>query len=132
MSKLKNILIHSIILLTFLNCKTQNLNVKTESLTGKYIGIRKANTNIELRLNENGEFKYWKRKGHSSDFTQGNWKNRNDTLILNSKILNGTDSLTFALSSATWIEFRNLEWKIKDNNLTELKSEKRKLIKEKE
>ncbi len=120
------------IFLILLGCKTQYLNIKTESLIGKYIGIGKANVNIELRLIENGEFKYWKRKGHGSDFTHGTWKNRNDTLILNSKILNGTDSLTFALSSANWIVFKNLEWKIKNNNLTELQGGKRKLIKETE
>ena len=119
-------------ILTLLSCKTQHLNINAESLIGKYVGIGKGNANIELRIIKNGEFKYWKRKGHGSDFTQGTWKNRNDTLILNSKILNGTDSLTFALSSAKWIVFKKLEWKIKDNNLTELQSGKRKLKKKTE
>jgi len=121
-----------VIILFLSNCKTQHLRINTESLIGKYIGNGKASENIELRLIENGEFKYWKRKGHGSDFTQGVWQNRKDTLILNSKILNGTDSLTFALSSANWIVFENLEWKIKDNNLTELQNGKRKLKKETE
>ncbi len=121
-----------VMFLILFSCKTQYLNIKRESLVGKYIGIGKANANIELRIIENGEFKYWKRKGHGSDFTQGVWKNRNDTLILNSRILNGTDSLTFALSSANWIVFKNLEWKIKDNNLTELQNGIRKLKKKTE
>jgi len=119
----------TILFLTFISCKTQHLNFDSESLSGKYTGIGKTNAGVELRLTENNEFKFWVRKGHSSDFTQGTWKNSDDTLILNSKTLNGTDSLTYALSSATWIEFQNLEWKIKENKLTEIKNGKWKLKK---
>tara|TARA_R110002049_G_scaffold308193_1_gene511296 strand:+ start:822 stop:1202 length:381 start_codon:yes stop_codon:yes gene_type:complete len=122
-------LLLGILFLTFISCKTQHLNLNSESLNGKYVGIGKINAGIELRLTDNNEFKFWIRKGHSSDFTQGTWENSNDTLILNSKTLNGTDSLTYALSSATWIVFKNSEWKINENKLTEIKNGKWKLKK---
>ena len=122
-------LLVTILFLTFVSCKTQHLNLDPESLKGKYVGIGKINAGIELKLTENNEFKFWLRKGHSSDFTQGTWKNSNDTLILNSKTLNGTDSLAYALSSATWIEFKNSEWKINKDKLTEIKIGKWKLKK---
>jgi len=118
-----------IFFLAFISCKTQHLNLNSDSLTGKYIGIGKSNAGIELRLAENNEFKFWIHKGHGSDFTQGTWTNLNDTLILNSKTLNETDGLTYALSSAAWIKFENLEWAIKKNRLTEIKSGKWKLKK---
>ena len=124
-------LLITILFLTFVSCKTQQLNLDSESLNGKYVGIGKTNAGIELRLTENNEFKFWIRKGHSSDFTQGTWKNSNDTLILNSKTINGTDSLTYALSSATWIVFKNSKWKINKDKLTEIKIRKWKLKKSK-
>lgn len=119
----------TLLIMTFISCKTQYQNLDLESLSGKYIGIGKTNAGVELRLTENNEFKFWVRKGHSSYFTQGTWKNSNDILILNSKTLNRTDSLTYALSSATWIEFQSLEWKINKNKLTEIKNGKWKMKK---
>ena len=123
-----------VIILTsiLIGCKSQKLDFSENPLNGEYIGIGKANAEIELKLLENKKFKFWIRKGHSADFTQGTWKASNDTLILNSKALNGTDSLTYALSSATWIEFKNLKWKINNNRPTVLENEKWKLKKETE
>ncbi|MFC4721785.1 hypothetical protein ACFO5O_05610 [Geojedonia litorea] len=110
-------------------CKSQDFDLTNNSLIGKYIGIGKENAGVELRLIENKEFKFWVRKGHSSDFTQGTWITSNDTLILQSKTLNRTDCLTYALSSATWIEFKNTRWKINKRNLNELETEQWKVRK---
>ena len=127
---MRRIVIILIIAFTILiACKSQDLDLTNNSLIGKYIGIGKENAGVELRLIENKEFKFWVRKGHSSDFTQGTWKTSNDTLILKSKTLNGADSLTYALSSATWIEFKNTNWKINKRNLIELETEQWKVKK---
>ena len=104
-------------------------NYRTQLLTGKYKGIGKANLGMELILTKDREFKFWLKKGHSSHFTQGIWKNKNGFLILNSKNLNRTDSLSYSLSSASWIEFNNLEWEIKDDKLKEKQKGKWKLKK---
>ena len=104
-------------------------NSKTHKFYGNYYGYRKKNNGIELILSKNRTFKFWKRKGHSSDFTEGFWKNKNDTLILNSKTLTKNDSLTFTLSSAKWIEFKDLEFRLKKEILIELDDGNRKLKK---
>ncbi len=109
--------------------KIEPPNGKTYRFYGKFIGYSKNNNGIELILTDDRTFKFWKRKGHGSDFTEGLWKNRNDTLILNSKTLTKNDSLTFSLSSAKWIEFNNLEFQFKKEKLTELNNGKRKLKK---
>ena len=49
-----------------------------------------------MKLNyfaEDRTFKYWVNKGHGSDFTEGLWKNINETLILNSRNLNKDDEI---------------------------------------
>ncbi|MWW26807.1 hypothetical protein [Algibacter lectus] len=104
-------------------------NRKTHRFYGKFIGYGKNNNGIELVLTDDRTFKFWKRKGHSSDFTEGLWKNRNDTLILNSKTLTKNDSLTYALSSAKWVEFNDLVFRLKKEKLTELNNGKQKLKK---
>jgi len=122
--------ISSLVILTLISCGTQYLNYNSDSLKGKYLGIEEPNGRIELRLMENNEFKFWIRKGHSSDFTQGTWRNLNNTLTLNSKVLNSSDSLTFLLTSAKWIVFQNTEWIISNENQIELHSGEWKLKKE--
>ena len=104
-------------------------NGKTFKFYGKFVGHGKNNNGIELFLTDDRTFKFWKRKRHGSDFTEGLWKNINDTLILNSKALTKTDSLTFALSSAKWIEFNDLEFRLKKEKLTEINNRKWKLKK---
>ncbi len=104
-------------------------NGKTYRFYGKFISYSKNNNGIELILTDDRTFKFWKRKGHGSDFTEGLWKNRNDTLILNSNKLTLNDSLTFALSNKKWIEFNDLKFRLKKQKLTELNKGKRKLKK---
>lgn len=100
--------------------KIEPPNGKTHRFYGKFSGYGKSNSGLELILDEDRTFKFWKRKGHGSDFTEGFWKNRNDTLILSSKTLTKNDSLTFSLSNAKWIEFNDLKFRLKKEKLTEL------------
>jgi hypothetical protein len=126
----KQFLILSIVLITFISCKVHLQDIEPQTLMGEYVGIGKGNSATELSIMENNEFKFWIRKGHSSDFTQGTWVISNNNLVLNSKILDSSDSLGFALSNATWIEFIDSEWKIGKDKLTELKNARRKLKKQ--
>jgi len=105
-------------------------NKKTPTFYGKFNGYGKNNNGTKLLLLEDRTFKFWRRKGRNSDFTEGFWKNRNDTLILNSRILAKIDSLTFALSSTKWIGFKDLRFRLKNEKLIELNSGKRRLKKD--
>ncbi len=109
--------------------KIEPPNRKTQFFYGEFKGIGKKNYGIKLILTQDRTFKFWKTIGHSSEFTEGLWKNKNDILILTSKILNKTDSLNFALSSSKWIDFKELEFRLNKEKLTELKNKKRKLLK---
>ncbi|GAL81641.1 hypothetical protein JCM19274_486 [Algibacter lectus] len=104
-------------------------NIKTESFYGEFEGRDKDKFKMKLVLKDDRTFKFWLNKGHGSDFTEGLWKNKSDTLILNSRALNKTDSISFALSSARWIEFNVLEFRLKKEKLIELNNGKRKLKK---
>ncbi|SNR96745.1 hypothetical protein [Dokdonia pacifica] len=97
-------------------------NRKTKLFYGEYKEQTKDRFEIKLVLKEDRTFKFWINKGHSSDFTEGLWKNKNDTLILNSKTLDKSDDISFALSSAKWIEFNDLEFQLKKGKLSELNS----------
>jgi hypothetical protein len=112
--------------------KIEPPNEKTNRFYGKFYSYRKNNIGIELIISEDRTFRFWKRKGHDSDFTEGYWENKNDTLILNSKVLTKNDSLTFALTSAKWIEFKGLKFRLKKEKLTELDNGNRKLKKSNE
>lgn len=109
--------------------KIEPPNRKTHQFYGKLNGYNKSYKGIELILAEDRTFKFWNRKGHNSNFTEGFWKNRNDTLILNSQTLTKSDNLTPTLSSAKWIEFKDLKFLLKKEKLTELDNGKRKLKK---
>ncbi|TRZ45120.1 hypothetical protein [Robertkochia solimangrovi] len=102
-------------------------NVKTHKFYGIYSGYPKNNNRIELILSEDRTFKFWDKKGHFSDFTEGFWKNSNDTLILNSKTFHENDSLSYASSSANWIEFIDVMFRLKKEKLIELNRGPRKL-----
>ncbi|WP_225037288.1 hypothetical protein [Winogradskyella sp. SM1960] len=102
-------------------------NRKTKLFYGEFKGRNKERFEIKLILKEDRTFKYWVNKGHGSDFTDGLWKNINDTLILKSRNLNKDDKISFALSSAKWIEFNDLEFRLKKEKLTELNGGNRKL-----
>ena len=104
-------------------------NIKTESFYGEFEGRDKDKFKMKLVLKDDRTFKFWLNKGHGSDFTEGLWKNKSDTLILNSRALNKTDIISFALSSARWIEFNVLEFRLKKEKLIELNNGKRKLKK---
>ena len=104
-------------------------NIKTESFYGEFEGRDKDKFEMKLVLKDDRTFKFWLNKGHGSDFTEGLWKNKSDTLILNSRALNKTDIISFALSSARWIEFNVLEFRLKKEKLIELNNGKRKLKK---
>ncbi|WP_157546899.1 hypothetical protein [Nonlabens tegetincola] len=107
--------------------KIEPPNKKTKLFYGEYIGRNKDKFEIKLILKEDRTFKFWVNKGHGSDFTEGLWKNTNETLILNSRNLNKDDAINFALSSAKWIEFNDLEFHLKKGKLIELNGENRKL-----
>jgi hypothetical protein len=100
--------------------KIEPPNRKTRLFYGEYKGRNKDRFEIKLVLKEDRTFKFWINKGHGSDFTEGLWKNINDTLILKSRNLNKDDEISFALSSAKWIEFNDLEFRLKKGKLTEL------------
>ncbi|UII19597.1 hypothetical protein [Fulvivirga ligni] len=100
---------------------------KTTSFEGEFIGIGNKNIGVKLILNKNGEFKFWINRGHGSDFTQGLWMNKNDTLILNSKGLTENEKLTFLLSSAEWIEFSDLKFQLRKDKLVGIENKKIKL-----
>jgi hypothetical protein len=104
-------------------------NGKTYRFYGKFIGYTKRNKGLELILNQDRTFKFWKRKEHSSDFTQGLWENRNDTLILNSKDLTENNKIDFELSSVKWIDFKNIEFILKKDKIVEFNKGTRKLKK---
>ncbi|WP_299436646.1 hypothetical protein, partial [uncultured Maribacter sp.] len=95
-------------------------NRKTRLFYGEYKGRNKDRFEIKLVLKEDRTFKFWVNKGHGSDFTEGLWKNINDTLILNSQNLNKDNEISFALSSAKWIEFNDIKFRLKKGKLTEL------------
>lgn len=109
--------------------KIEPPNRKTRLFYGEFKGRNKNRFELKLILKEDRTFKFWLNKGHGSDFTEGLWKNKNDTLILNSQPLNKTDEISIALSSAKWIEFNDLEFRLKKGKLTELNNGKRKLKK---
>lgn len=104
-------------------------NRKTNLFYGEYKGKNKERIEIKLILKEDRTFQFWVNKGHGSDFTEGFWKNIDDTLILQSRNLNKDDEISFALSSAKWIEFNNLEFRLRKGKLTEQEGESRKLEK---
>jgi len=107
--------------------KIEPPNGKTRLFYGEYKGRNKERYEIKLILKEDRTFKFWVNKGHGSDFTEGLWKNINDTLILKSRNLNKDDDISLALSSAKWIEFNDLEFRLKKEKLTELNGGNRKL-----
>ena len=116
--------------MTLFNCKTQQLNKSDKTVIGKFVGKGKSNVTIELTLSENNKFKFWaKVNSLSFDFTEGIWEKRNDTLILNSKVLNDNEGLNYALSSANWIEFKNSKWKMKSTELIRIPDKKWKMKK---
>ncbi len=117
-----------LVVLTITSCKTQSLNLNSESLHGKYVGIGHSSARIELWLEENNEFKFWNRKGgHYADFSDGKWVYTDNTLVLNSNTLNKPDSLHFMISAANWIEFKGMAWEIQDKKRIRLKNGKWKL-----
>ncbi|WP_375562095.1 hypothetical protein ACE193_05980 [Bernardetia sp. OM2101] len=122
--------ISCLVILILVSCKTQHLNLNSDILEGKYVGIEEQNYRVELLLEDNNEFKFWIHKGHASDFTQGKWKTSNDFLILNSKTLDKSDSLMYALSSSSLIVLKDSKWKIKQNKIINLHNKKWKLKKE--
>lgn len=109
--------------------KIEPPNIKTKLLYGEYKGVTKERFEIKLILKKDRTFKFWINKGHSSDFTEGLWRNTNDTLILKSKNLTIDDDISFALSSANWIEFNDIKFHSRKDKLIELNSRKRKLKK---
>jgi len=104
-------------------------NRKTTSFYGEFIGRDKDKFKMRLVLKNDRTFKFWKNKGHGADFTEGLWKNKNDTLILNSKTLTKIDSIGFTISSAKWIEFNDLKFRLKKRKLVGLSNKKLKLKK---
>lgn len=112
--------------------KIEPPNGKTNLFYGEYEGKNKERFEIKLIINEDRTFRFWVYKGHSSDFTEGLWKNNDNTLILQSRNLNEDDKLIFTLSSGKWIEFNNLEFRLREGKLTELGGESRKLKKKTE
>jgi hypothetical protein len=109
--------------------KIEPPNRKTESFYGEYKGSDKYKFKMKLVLLEDRTFKFWLNKGHGSDFTEGFWKNKNDTLILKSRAFNKTNDINFTLSSAKWIDFNELEFQLKRGKLTEFSGGNRKLKK---
>lgn len=104
-------------------------NRKTKSFYGEFKGRSKGKLELRLVLKNDRSFKYWLNKEHGDEYTEGLWENKNETLILNSKTLNQSDSLIYTLSSGKWVEFKNLKFCLKKEKLTELKNGKRKLKK---
>lgn len=102
---------------------------KTRLFYGQYSGLGIGNYEMKLVLTKDREFKFWKTNELGSDFTQGYWKNKSDTLILDSQNLNGADSLNYALSDANWIAFEGLEVQLKRNKLIQVQNKKWKLRK---
>ena len=102
-------------------------NARTRLFIGEYKGRNKDRFKIKLILKKDRPFKFWVNKGHGSDFTEGLWKNIDDKLILKSRNLNKDDDISFALSSAKWIEFNDLKFRLKKGKLTELNGKNRKL-----
>ncbi len=100
----------------------------TFRLPGTYSGYGKKNDGFELILNDDRSFKFWKKYGHGSDYTEGLWENRKDTLILKSKSLSKSEKLTFALSSGRWIDFDSVAFRLKKEKLIALDKGKSKLI----
>lgn len=109
--------------------KIEPPNRKTNSFYGEYKGRNKDKFEMNLILKDDRTFKFWLNKGHSSDFTEGLWKNEGDLLTLNSRTLNKNDEISIVLSNAKWVNFTNLEFNLNKDKLTELNDEKRKLKK---
>ncbi|REH01138.1 hypothetical protein [Flavobacterium aquicola] len=109
--------------------KIEPPNRKTSSFYGEYKGRNKDKFEMKLVLKDDRTFKFWLNKGHGSDFTEGLWKNEDDLLTLNSKILSKNDEISTTISSAKWINFNNLKFNLKKNKLIELNDQKRKLKK---
>lgn len=101
-------------------------NGKTHWFYGTFKGKAK-HSRIKLELTNKRTFKFWVHNNHSSDFTEGFWSNKNDTLLLKSKRLNSTDSLNYKLSSANWIELNDVKFRLKRKKLIELETKKWKL-----
>lgn len=81
------------------------------------------NGNHELLISADSTFIF--RKGRW-DYTFGNWKVADEKLILNSKSLTHTDSLTVALSSGKYFSIDNKEFRISKGKLID--SEGRRFI----
>ncbi|RIJ43035.1 hypothetical protein [Pontibacter oryzae] len=96
------------------------------SQNGLETGWYRANTkngNHELLISADRTFIF--RKGRW-DYTFGNWKIADKKLILNSKSLTQTDSLTIALSSGKYFSIKNKEFKVSKGKLID--SEGRRFI----
>ncbi len=93
-------------------------NRKTQSFYGEFRGSNKDKMEMKLVMKRDRTFKFWLHKEGNSDFTEGLWENKNDTLILNSKTLSKNDSLASASSTTKWIVFNKLEFLLKKEKLT--------------
>ena len=104
---------------------------RTKLFYGEYRGTDKNNQGIKLIIKEDRSFQFWKYPslGSGSDYTEGFWKHRNYTLILNSRTLSSSDSISFALQSGRWVEFEDLQWTLKRTKLKTLGNKNWKLKK---
>jgi len=105
---------------------------KTESFYGEYKGFDKNHRQMKLILKKDRSFQFRKypELGHGGDYTDGFWKHRNDTLILHSRLLKGSDSIHIALQSGKWVTFNNVKFILRRTKLKSLDHKKWKLKKE--
>lgn len=99
---------------------------KTSWFNGNYKGKGKHRSKLRLEITQDRKFKFWvDKKNRRSEYTEGFWENRNDTLILNSEKISQTDTL----SISNWVKFENKKFRLKRNKLISLEKIRWKLKK---
>jgi hypothetical protein len=94
------------------------VELRKNRILNEYSGITENSRNYWLTLFENNEFKYTEANVPGKlYFNEGNWKIINDTLILNSRLLDIPDSLNFKVENKSWLNFENKKYLIGNKKL---------------
>lgn len=97
---------------------------KTHHFFGIYKGKSENSSETKLILTKDRLFKFWVYEKYTTDFSEGIWENRNDTLILKPQEISHKDSLHHLLYNGSWIPLHNVKYRLKRKKLIELEMKK--------
>lgn len=104
-------------------------DLKTHRFYGTYKGKSENRSKTKLILTNNRLFKFWVYEKYTTDFSEGIWENKNDTLLLKSEKISPKDSIHYLLYNGSWIQLDDVKFRLKKTKLIELKTKKMKFKK---